>query len=122
MRDLPRAMNDEIPLANSVIGKRGVLLKLYTKFLESPHFPGWFGKHRDRAKKLLDRKINKMIRKIPFTKWVEGRPVREGVQMYNAIHKYLNANYQSPKRMFCVFVCLFVSFVFVLCSVNIWKI
>ena len=94
-------------------------MKLYSKFLKSPHFPSWFNKKRERAKRKCDKIIHKMIRKIKFERLVEGKPVREGIQMYQTIHRHMNNNNQSAKRMinniFSSQLCARINFVF---SVN----
>ena len=110
IRDIPKSFLNEIPLRASTLptGKRSVLVKLYSKFLKSPHFPSWFNKKRERAKRKCDKIIHKMIRKVKFERLVEGKPVREGIQMYQTIHRHMNNNNQSAKRMSHIF--LFSSF------------
>eukprot|EP01083_Nonionella_stella_P228874 810764_1 len=99
IRDIPKTFLNEIPVRMSALptGKRSTLVKLYSKFLKSPHFPSWFNKKRERAKRRCDKIIHKMIRKIKFERLVEGKPVREGIKMYQTIHRHMNNNNQSAK-------------------------
>jgi len=52
IRDIPKSFLNDIPLRMSTLptGKRSILVKLYSKFLKSPHFPSWFNKKRDEQK------------------------------------------------------------------------
>jgi len=51
----------------------------------------------ERAKRKCDKIIRQMIRKIKFERMVEGKPVREGIEMYQCIHRLMNNNNQSAK-------------------------
>merc|ERR1711933_626320 len=99
IKEIPKSFLNDIPLRMSSLptGKRSILVKLYTKFLKSPHFPSWFNKKRERAKRKCDKIIRQMIRKIKFERMVEGKPVREGIEMYQCIHRHMNNNNQSAK-------------------------
>ena len=101
IKEIPKSFLNYIPLRTSSLptGKRSTLVKLYTKFLKSPHFPSWFNKKRERAKRKCDKITRQMIRKIKFERMVEGKPVREGIEMYQCIHRLMNNNNQSAKRL-----------------------
>jgi len=99
IREIPKSFLDALPLRMSSLpnGRRSILVKMYAQFLMSPHFPSWFNKKRERAKRKCTRIVQKMIAKVSFSRMVEGKPVREGITMYQTIHRHLDANNQSAR-------------------------
>ena len=99
IREIPKSFLSEIPLRMGTLptARRSALVKLYSLFLQSPHFPSWFNRKRERAKRKCDRTVQRMIRRIRFERMVEGKPVREGIAMYQAIHRLLHSNNQSAR-------------------------
>jgi len=80
-----------------VKGKRANVVKLYSKFLRSPHFQPWFYSKREQAQARLTQALERKVSCVHFQDLVRGQTISNGVKMYREIKRKIKLNQHSKE-------------------------
>jgi len=73
-------------------GGRASVVKLYAKFLRSPHFQPWFYRKRKLAQARLTKALNRQVMHVQFKKLMKVSTRRSWIAMYGAIKLRIKLN------------------------------
>jgi hypothetical protein len=93
VRQAPKDYFKNLPLK----GKRMSLLKLYSRFLKSPHFGPWFHRKQAIAKAKLTKEVNAAITRVTLENLIEGQSIDNGKIMLREIKHRIKLNQDNLK-------------------------
>jgi len=93
IRNAPKDYFKDLP----VKGTRSDVVKLYSKFLRSPHFQPWFYSKREQAQAKLTKVLDKWIMCVHFQDLIKGQTISNGLKMYREIKRRIKLSQDSKE-------------------------
>jgi len=91
IRKAPKDYFKDLP----VKGTRSDVVKLYSRFLRSPHFQPWFYSKREEAQAKLNHVLDKWVTSVNFEDLIKGQTMSNRMKMYREIERRIKLNQDS---------------------------
>jgi len=93
IRKAPKDYFQDLP----VKGTRSDVVKLYSKFLRSPHFQPWFYNKREQAQTKLNQVLDKWVISVNFQDLIQGQTISNWMRMCREIKRRIKLNQDSKE-------------------------
>jgi len=90
-KEAPNQIFNNLPCKHTLnTSKRQTALKIYAKFLKSPHYPRWFAEKRLQSERRMYEAVYRKIRRLHVKNLVAGMSVADGVKMHRNVLKLID--------------------------------